>query len=90
VAEDEGPEVGGSLRRMEERRRAWVAGDLAAGKEEMGKGGGWMWLEEEYLGPNFGLPHGLKSKMVRGKCNSRGIFSSKFCGVRGACWGRWI
>jgi hypothetical protein len=40
VAEDEGPEVGGSLQSMEERRRAWVAGDLAARKEEMGKGGG--------------------------------------------------
>jgi hypothetical protein len=40
MGEGEGPEVGGSLRRREERRRAWVAGDLAARKEEMGKGGG--------------------------------------------------
>jgi hypothetical protein len=40
MGEGEGPEVGGRLRRREERRRAWVAGDLAAGKAKMGKGGG--------------------------------------------------
>jgi hypothetical protein len=51
--------------------------------------GGRMRLEQ-YLGPNFGLPHGLELKTVRGKCKSRAIFSSKYCRVRGACLGHWI
>jgi hypothetical protein len=69
----------------------WRLGRRRWGKVEAALEGRWVdAVRRRIFWPNFSLPHGLKLKTVRGKCNSREKISSKFRGVRGACWGCWI